>query len=261
MSTRVAREEGATRVAEVDPNDGHTVLLVGGTGRTGGRVLTQLLARGVHVRAIVRSAGRLPEGAASDPLLTVIEADLLSLTTEQLQSHLAGCDTVISCLGHNLGLSGIFGPPRDLVVRAVSNLARAVEAMRPTTPVRFILMNTVSVNRPARGDTGRGSTERFFLWVLRGLVPPARDNQRAADFLAHEIGPSNRAVQWVVVRPDTLLDGDVTEYRLSGELVSSIFRPDETNMANVARFMCELTTDESTWNSWKCSMPVIVNAA
>ncbi len=261
MSTTVAREEAATRVAEVDPNDGHTVLLVGGTGRTGGRVLTQLLARGVQVRAIVRLAARLPEGAASDPRLTVIESDPLALSTKELQSHLEGCDTVISCLGHNLSLKGIFGPPRDLVVSAVSRLARAAEAMHPATPVRFILMNTVSVNRPARGDARRGPGERLFLWLLRGLVPPARDNQRAADFLAHEIGPSNSAVEWVVVRPDTLLDGEVTEYRLSGELVSSIFRPDETNMANVAHFMCELTTDDTTWKSWKCSMPVIVNAA
>ena len=33
-----------------------------GTGRTGGRVLQQLLARGVRVRAVVRSAERLPAG-------------------------------------------------------------------------------------------------------------------------------------------------------------------------------------------------------
>jgi len=47
------------------------VLLLGGTGRTGGRVLTQLLARGVSVRAVVRSAERLPAGAAGDPKLAV----------------------------------------------------------------------------------------------------------------------------------------------------------------------------------------------
>ena len=36
-----------------------TVLLVGGTGRTGRRVLEQLLSRDVNVRAIVRSAEML----------------------------------------------------------------------------------------------------------------------------------------------------------------------------------------------------------
>ena len=86
---------------------------------------------------------------------------------------------------------------------------------------------------------------------MRGLVPPARDNQRAAEFFARQIGADNATVEWVAVRPDTLLDGDVTEYRLHDELVSSIFKPDETNMANVAHFMCELTTDEATWQRWK----------
>jgi nucleoside-diphosphate-sugar epimerase len=237
-----------------------SVLLVGGTGRTGGRVLVQLLARGVAVRAIVRSAARLPGGAAGDPLLTVVEADLLSLAPGELRRQLEGCDTVVSCLGHNLTVKGVFGPPFDVVARAVSNLARAVEATRPARPVRLVLMSTVSVNRPAKADTRRGAGERLLLSVLRGLVPPARDNQRAADLLARQIGPGGRAIEWVVVRPDTLLDGDVTEYRLSGELVSSLFRPDQTNMANVAHFICELVTDEHAWQRWKGGMPVIVNA-
>ena len=56
-----------------------TVLLLGGTGRTGGRVLQQLLGRSVAVRAVVRSAERLPAGAADDPRLTVVVGDVLSL--------------------------------------------------------------------------------------------------------------------------------------------------------------------------------------
>ncbi|MDZ4169697.1 MAG: NAD(P)H-binding protein [Coriobacteriia bacterium] len=237
-----------------------TVLLVGGTGRTGGRVLAQLLERGVAVRAIVRSATRLPQGVASDPLLTVVEADLLSLSGEELQRHLEGCDTVISCLGHTISVRGILGPPYSLVTRAVTNLARAIAAMRPAKPVRLILMSTVSVNQPANADTRRGSGERLFLGLLCVLMPPARDNQRAADFLVGQIGEDSPAVEWVAVRPDTLLDGEVTEYRLHDELVSSIFKPDGTNMANVAHFMCELTTDDVAWQRWKAKMPVIVNA-
>ncbi len=53
-----------------------TVLLVGGTGRTGRRVLERLLSGGMKVRVIVRSARRLPAGAAEDPNLAVVEADM-----------------------------------------------------------------------------------------------------------------------------------------------------------------------------------------
>jgi uncharacterized protein YbjT (DUF2867 family) len=235
------------------------VLLVGGTGRTGGRVLAQLLERGLAVRAIVRSALRLPESARGSRLLNVVEADLLSLTSKELQSHLHGCDTVISCLGHTLSVKGIFGPPFSIVTRAVSNLAAAVEAMQPTTPVRFILMSSVSVHQPGKREQAHGAGQRLVLWVLRVLVPPARDNQRAAEFFARQIGATHSQIAWVAVRPDTLRDGHVTDYRLHDELVSSIFHPDETNMANVAHFMCELTCDDETWTCWRGRMPVIVN--
>jgi uncharacterized protein YbjT (DUF2867 family) len=238
-----------------------TVLLLGATGRTGGRVLTQLLARGVAVRAIVRSAKRLPPKATQDPNLTVIEASLLSLTDEELQRLLRGCDAVVSCLGHVLSFRGVFGQPRDLVARATARGCRAIEALRPETPVKFALMSSVSVNRPGGLDTRRGRGERAVVWLIRGLLPPAKDNQRAADFLQEEVGTSHRYVQWVAVRPDSLLDGDVTEYTLHEGLVNSLRAPGSSNMANVAHFMCELVTNAGLWERWRGKAPVIVNDA
>ena len=238
-----------------------TVLLLGGTGRTGGRVLEQLLGRGVNVRAIVRSAGRLPAGAVGNPALTVIEADLLSMSDDELRRRVAGCDAVISCLGHNINLKGVFGPPRDLVTQAVSRMCGAIQALRPAEPVKFIVMSTVSVNRPDRLDTRRGAGERAVLSVLRGLVPPAKDNQTAADFLSRSIGARSPFVRWVVIRPDTLREGDVTEYALHEGLVASLAKADDTNMANVAHFMCELVEDPALFGTWAGKMPVIVNSA
>ena len=122
-------------------------------------------------------------------------------------------------------------------------------------------MSSVSVNRPGGLDTRRGQIEKAGLWTLRGLVPPARDNQRAADFLHDVIEPADPHLQWVAVRPDTLKDGDVTEYALHEGLVDSLFRPGETNRANVAHFMCELATDAEAWAAWRGKLPVIVNAS
>ena len=238
-----------------------TVLLVGGTGRTGGRVLRQLLDRGVRVRAIVRSGGKLPPDVAANPNLSAIEADLLSLSDQELQQHLLGCDAVISCLGHTLNARGIFGAPRDLVEQAATRLCRGAQSLAPVQPVRFILMSSVSVNRPERLDTQRGTFERSALSVLRAVMPPARDNQRAADFLIREIGQGDPHVQWTAVRPDTLLEGEVSPYALHEGLVSPLFKPDSTNMANVAHFMCELATDSGAWEQWRGKLPVVVNAA
>jgi len=247
-------------VETVEETEVMNVLLLGGTGRTGQRVLEQLLSRGIHVRAIVRSAERLPAGVVDDPRLTVVVADLVSLSDEQVGEQVDGCDVVISCLGHTISLRGVFGPPRDLVTRSVERVCRAIRASQPARPVRFILMSSVSVNRHGGLDTRRGRFERAVLWMQRGLVPPGRDNQRAADFLHDVIDAADPYAQWVAVRPDTLKEGDVTEYALHAGLVDSLFRPGATNGANVAHFMCELATDPEVWAAWRGKLPVIVNA-
>jgi nucleoside-diphosphate-sugar epimerase len=245
-------------------NDGaistqQTVLVVGGTGRTGQRLLEQLLKRGIRVRAIVRSSAKLSANFTANPNLTLIEADLLALNDAELQRHLSGCTAVISCLGHVISFKGVMGPPHDLVTRATVNLCRAIEALHPAAPVKFILMSSVSVHRPGGLDTRRGAFERAFMWTMRGVLPPARDNQRASDFLLANVGPGNPFVQWTVVRPDTLQDGDVSPYTMHEGLVNSLFAPGATNMANVAHFMCDLVTNQTIWAAWKGRLPVIVN--
>lgn len=236
-----------------------TVLLVGGTGRTGRRVLAQLVARGAQVRAIVRSARGLPAGIAANPRVVLVEGSLLSLSDQELKGHLRGCDAVVSCLGHTLSVRGVLGPPYDLVTKATARLCRAVEALRPARPARFILMTSVSVHRPGGLDIRRGTFERAFLWVLRGLLPPARDNQRAADFLQERLGSAGPFLEWAVVRPDTLLEGGVSEYTVHEGLVNGLFAPGQTRMANVADFMCQLVTSPTAWATWRGKAPVVVD--
>ena len=210
---------------------------------------------------MVRSAERLPADVADDPRLTVVVADLLSLSDAQVKEQVDGCDTVISCLGHTASAQGMFGSPRDLVCRSVERVCRAARDLRPARRVKLVLMSSVSVHRPGGLDTRRGRFETACVWLLCGLVPPARDNQSAADFLGEVVGTTDPYLQWVAVRPDSLKDGDVTEYTLHEGLVDSLFRPGQTNMANVAHFMCELATDSRAWELWRGKLPVIVNAA
>jgi len=246
---------------QADPaRSGHTILLLGGTGRTGGRVLAQLLARGVRVRAVVRSAERLPAAVAEDDRLTVVEAELLSLGDAELARLLEGCDAAISCLGHRADARGMFGRPRDLVTEAVRRVCRVASQVESERPLRFVLMSSVSVLRPRHKDAHRGPVTRAALSVLRGVLPPARDNQTAADFLLGVGGGDGRFVQGTVVRPDSLKEGDVSAYDVHGGLVTSLFHPRETRMANVAHFMCELVTDDPTWERWRGALPVIVDA-
>lgn len=236
-----------------------TVLVVGGTGRTGARVVQQLADAGVNVRAIVRSRARVSPTLAENPRVTLIEADLLSLSDDALRDAVTGCDAILSCLGHVMSLRGVLGPPFDLVTRAVRRLCDAVEVLKPETPVKVVVMTSVSVNHPDLPESARSSTQRALLWVLRGLVPPARDNQAVADFLFARIGSAHAYVQWVLVRPDTLLPGDVSAYTPHEKLVSSLFAPEQSRMANVAHFMCSLVTDAALWETWRGKCPVVVD--
>lgn len=238
----------------------HRVLIFGATGRTGGRVLTRLLEQDVAVRAIVRSPSRLPAGVTADPLLDLVVAEVSTLTSRELAGHLVGCDTVVSCLGHNISARGLFGPPRDLVVGTVRRVRDAVQARPPADPVRLILMSSVSVNLPDRADSRRGSAERAYLAALRAVLPPARDNQRAADVLLREVGPDDPHLQWVAVRPDTLVEGDDAPFTLHETPVASIWRPDRTRMSQVAHVICDLVTDDGAWQQWRGRMPVLVDA-
>ena len=237
-----------------------TVLVVGGTGRTGRRVLQQLLSREMKVRAMVRSVEKLPPGTVNNPNLTVIEANLLALGTEDLLHALSGCDAVISCLGHVISFKGVFGPPRDLVTQATTRLCRGIEALQPARLVKFILMSSVSVHHPGGLDTRRGWFDTAVVRIIRSLVPPAEDNQQAANFLYGGIGMAGPFVQWAVVRPDTLLEGDGSEYILHEGLVNSLFAPGRSTMANVAHFMGELAANPKAWEDWRGKFPVIVDA-
>jgi len=178
-----------------------------------------------------------------------------------VRGQLDGCGVVVSCLGHTASAQGVFGPPRDLVCRSIERVCRAARDLRPAQPVRLILMSSVSVDRPGGLDARRGRFERAVVWTLRGVFSPAKDNQRAADFL-HEVVPADDScLQWVVVRPDSLKEGDVTDYELHEALVDSLFRPGKANMANVAHFMGDLATDDDVWATWQGMSPVIVNAS
>ena len=236
-----------------------TVLLLGGTGRTGLCVLDELTKRGARVRTIVRSARKLPAELRGRPTVEVIEASLLDLPDAELERHVRGCDAVVSCLGHVMSLRGVFGAPRDLVTQAVARVAKAVHAIGPTRPTRLLLMTSVSVNQPDGLDLRRGAFERAFVAMIRFLVPPARDNQAAADFLIQSVGAHDPQLEWVVVRPDSLVEGDAGEYAVHEGLVDGLFSPGQTTMRNIGHFMGELLTDDASWASWRGRLPVIVN--
>lgn len=238
-----------------------TILVVGASGATGRLLVAQLLESGNAVKAVVRAQSRVLDTFSDRAALTLVRVSIGDLGDKDIAQLVDGCSAIVSCLGHTLSFRGIYGQPRRLVTDATRKLSRAVRQDNSDTPVKFILMNTT-------GNSNRDIPERIsfgqtcVIGLLRLLLPPHVDNEKAADVLRTEIGPNNSRVEWVVVRPDGLADEvEATEYSVHPSPIrSAIFDAGTTSRINVANFMARLITDQNIWDKWKGQMPVIYNA-
>lgn len=226
---------------------------------TGRSLVEQLLVRNHEVRAIVRSSHKLSAEVSKNPKLTAIEASVLELTDEEMALQVKNCDAVVSCLGHNMDFKGIFGDPRKLCTDATQRLCKAIELNNPAEPTKFILMSTVGVQNPDLGER-RTLFDRGLLTLLRHSLPPHKDNETAAEHLHRNVGKDNKRIEWCCVRPDSLINDDISPYDTKKSPVTGIMTGRPTTRANVAQFMAELIDNADLWRTWKFEMPVIMNS-
>lgn len=236
-----------------------TILVVGATGATGKRLVEVLLNRGYNVKVIIRSQAGLPESIRNNKALEITLASVLELNDTELQKHVADCDAVASCLGHNLTFKGLFGKPRRLVTEATRRLCLAVKANNPSAPAKFVLMNTVA-NRNRDLDETLPFGQKLLIGILRLFLPPQADNEQAAEYLRTVVGQDDNDIEWVAVRPSSLIDEDqVSDIESYTSPTRSIVDDGQVSRINVAHFMADLITANDLWNRWKGQMPVIYN--
>lgn len=237
-----------------------TILVVGASGATGRLLVEQLLNCGHSVKIIVRSPDSVPANLKNQENLSITHASVLDLSDAELAQQINGCDAVASCLGHNLNLKGIYGQPRRLVTEATRRLCEAIKENKPAKIVKFVLMNTT-------GNSNRDLSEsisfaqKCVIGLLRLILPPHVDNEKAADYLRTKIGQNDESIEWVAVRPDGLIDeNEVSTYELHPSPTrSAIFDAGKTSRINVGHFMAELIVNAEIWTFWKGQMPVIYN--
>jgi nucleoside-diphosphate-sugar epimerase len=228
-----------------------SVLVVGATGATGKHVVQQLLDQGNSVKVIVRSKERMMDAIKTNQeRLTITEASLLDLSDEEIKEQVKGTQAVVSCLGHTMDFKGMFRHPRKLVTDSVKRLTTAMDSDQ-----KFVLMGSDGVAHPAGTDDRRSFSERTILCLLRYLIPPHADNEAAADYI-HSV----KNLEWVVVRPTDLVDGEVSEYELFDKPQGSLFGGGQSTRSNVAKVMVDLLSDEKLWETYKFNMPVTHDA-
>ncbi|CAJ1932515.1 unnamed protein product [Cylindrotheca closterium] len=231
------------------------VLVVGATGATGKHVVQMMLDQGHAVIALVRSKesmlSKLNDKTKNIDRLEISEGSITQMKHEQLVELTKDCDYVVSCLGHNMTFKGMFVKDRRLVADACKKLTKAMPAS-----CKFLLMGSDGVAHKGV-DPKRKLGERAIIFMLRYLIPPHADNEKAAAYL---LGPDGKKLDWVIVRPTNLVDAEEAsgKYTISEKAEVSLFGDTSISRNDVAHFFVELMTKEETYSKYQHKMPVVV---
>lgn len=235
------------------------VLVLGATGATGNLVVRQLINNKVNVKVVVRSGNNKLNDLMHNELIEVVAVNISELDLIKIAELINDCDAIVSCLGHNISFKGLFGKPRMLVSDSIKNICNAIERSKKDN-VKLILMNTTAnINRKLQEEYS--CKDRFVLSLLTLLLPPQKDNVEAASYLTNVIGENNSKIEWIAVRPDTLINEEkVSDYNIFESIQRSpVSNAGKTSIINVAQFIVELLHNNELWNVWKFRMPVIYN--
>ncbi|MGE5621005.1 MAG: NAD(P)-binding oxidoreductase [archaeon] len=235
------------------------VLVLGASGATGKQVVAQLIKQGINLRIVTRGNTAIPEVIRNNKLVEHITGNIAEFDMMANKTLINECDAVVCCLGHNITFKGIFGKPRLLVYESLKNVCEAMTHYS-SKKTKIILMNTVAYIYKDISEK-RSISERIILSLLYVLLPPQKDNVKAANYLTRDVGNDNEKIEWAAVRPDSLIDNhEESPYEVFESIQRNpIFNPGKTSRINVGHFMAELLTNNEVWKKWKFKMPVVYN--
>jgi putative NADH-flavin reductase len=179
------------------------LVIVAATGGIGRQLLTQTLAAGHHVTAVVRTPSKL------DADVPAVAVDLSRPDPEALRAAVAGADAVLS------GLGARTRSDHGVATRGTQAL---IDAMRDVGTQRLVLVSAAPIGtvpsparpNPPRHDPGDG----FFMRHLLNPLVKQAFKDHYADLATMEDAVFASALDWTVIRPPKLTDGPRTgDYR------------------------------------------------
>ena len=198
-----------------------SILVVGATGGLGLQIVSQALAGGLQVTALVRNAAALPH---SDHL-KVVTGNIFD--PQLVRTAMEGTDAVLSALGFKR---------KSKHPTIYSNSLQVLLPAMTATGVRKIIYCT---------SAGVEDNDPNTLWVYRHVVRPLVLKKGYADMVKAEALLRQSSADWVVIRPGRLTDGE----RKGQFRVSPRFRPTHgvtISRADVAYFMLQ-QVDSVQW--------------
>ena len=197
------------------------LVIFGATGGTGQALVQQALDRGHTVTAFVRKASRM---RITDARLRLALGNVLDYGT--VEAAILGQDAVLSALGHKQWLI-----KTSILSKGTRNI---LTAMTKCGVRRFVCETSLGVG-DSRGRLGILYT--FFLIPLL-LYFYFQDKELQEQFIKQS------ALDWVIVRPAALTNGEQTGAVNDGKDVGSLLFTHTISRADVASFMLSEVKDD-----------------
>jgi putative NADH-flavin reductase len=204
------------------------ILVLGATGGTGRLIVSDAVAKGHSVVALVRSTA-----GADLPGAELIEGDARNETT--LGRAMDDCEAVISALGTGIGFRKV-----SLLTEATGAL---VSAMTRSGVRRLVCISALGVG-DSRGHGG---------FVFDRLFQPLLLSQAYKDKNRQEAAIRASSLDWVIVRPGMLIDAPA-QGSVRAVIDLTTINGGKIARADVAPFV----VDQLTTNTWLRRTPVIL---
>jgi putative NADH-flavin reductase len=189
------------------------IVLLGATGKSGSRILTELLARGHKVTAVARNIGKLPAAveAKQDDLSDV----------DAIASIIAGADAVISA----------YGPPVDDPDALIGVTERLIAAVEKAGDIRLLVVGGAGSLEVAPGISLLASGHLPAAWV-----PIATSHDKVLRLLKAS------RISWTYLSPAAFFEPGLRtgQFRLGGdELISDAKGESRISMEDYAIAMVD----------------------
>lgn len=196
-----------------------TIALFGGSGRTGQPFITQALAKGYAVKALVRSPEKI---TTTHEQLTLVKGDVLKY--DDVRKTVADTDTVVSLFGH------VKGSPEWLQTNGTKNI---VQAMKEEKVGRIISLSGGGL--PFEKDEPKFA-DKAIRFIMKVAVPKVLN-----DAIEHAKVLRNSGLDWVIVRgPRLTEDPKKGDYRVGWVGVNA---GTKVGRADLADFIIQLVED------------------
>jgi putative NADH-flavin reductase len=198
------------------------ILIIGGTGGTGKKLIEQALEQGHSITALVRSPEKIK---ISHENLNILKGNVLNF--EDVDNAVAGQDAVLSSLGHKRFLI-----KTNILSEGTKNIIRAMEKHDVK---RFICITSLGIN-----DSRFRMGLYYTLFVIPFILFFYFRDKAKQENLIRESG-----LDWTIVRPGQLTNGRKRENYQHGENLGSYFLTRMISRASVADFMLKQLSDKT----------------